>query len=184
MNLPNYLTLLRIILVPVFFTLLVSYGQGGAEKYRVWALTVFVIASLTDAMDGMVARFTNQRTELGTFLDPLADKLLLLSGYLGILFVSNLPHHPPLWITVTIIFRDFVIVVGMLVIFIITRKVKSVNPHWIGKVTTFFQMAGLAAILLKHDAAVWLWNITAVLTILSGGVYIRRGIQALAKGSM
>jgi cardiolipin synthase len=183
LNLPNYLTLLRIILVPVFFTLLVSYGQGE-EHYRVWALLVFVIAALTDALDGLAARFMNQRTELGTFLDPLADKLLLLSGYLGILFVSSLPHHPPLWITVTIVFRDIVIVAGMLIIFLITKKVKPVNPHWLGKVTTFFQMAGLVAILLKHDAAVWLWNITALLTLLSGGIYVRRGIQALAKGSI
>lgn len=183
MNLPNYLTLLRIILVPIFFTLLISYGQGE-ESYRVWALTVFVVAALTDALDGLLARFTNQRTELGTFLDPLADKLLLLSGYLGILFVSSLPLHPPLWITVTIVFRDVVIVAGMIVIFLVTRTVKSVDPHWMGKVTTFFQMAGLVAILLKHDASIWLWNITAVLTLLSGGIYVRRGIQALAKGSI
>lgn len=183
MNLPNYLTLLRIILVPVFFTLLISYGQGE-EQYRLWALTVFVIAALTDAFDGLAARLTNQRTELGTFLDPLADKLLLLSGYLGILFVSNLPHHPPLWITVIIVFRDMVILIGIIVVFLVTRKVKSVEPHWLGKVTTFFQMAGIAAILLKQDAVIWLWNIIAVLTLLSGGIYIRRGIQALAKGSI
>lgn len=183
MNLPNYLTLLRVILVPVFFTLLVSYGNGD-EKFRGWALGVFLAAVMTDALDGFVARLTNQRTELGTFLDPLADKLLLLSGYLGIMFVSNLPHHPPLWITVTIVFRDVVIVVGMLVIFLVTQKVKSVSPHWVGKVTTFFQMAGLVAILLKHEASVWLWNITAVLTLFSGGIYVRRGIQALAKGSI
>jgi len=183
LNLPNYLTLLRIILVPVFFTLLISYGQGK-EQYRLWALGVFILAVLTDALDGMAARFTNQRTELGTFLDPLADKLLLLSGYLGILFVSSLPYHPPLWITVTIVFRDVVIVVGLLIVFLVTRKVKAVDPHWLGKVTTFFQMAGLVAILLNQVAAIWLWNVTAVLTILSGGIYIRRGIQALVKGSL
>jgi len=183
LNLPNYLTLLRITLVPVFFTLLVSYGNGR-DAYRVWALAVFLLAAFTDALDGLVARLTHQRTELGTFLDPLADKLLLLSGYLGILFVSTLPYHPPLWITVTIVFRDGVIVTGMVIIFLVTRKIKSVSPHWLGKVTTVFQMAGLIAILLKHSASVWLWNITAVLTILSGIIYVRRGIQALAKGSI
>ena len=183
MNLPNYLTLLRIVLVPVFFTLLVTY-QTGTEFHRLAALAVFLLAVLSDALDGVLARRTQQRTELGAFLDPLADKLLLLSGYIGILFVARLPHHPPLWITVTIVFRDLVIVAGMAVIFLVTRKVRAVEPNLAGKATTVLQMAGLVAILCKHPASVALWNLTAVLTLLSGGLYVRRGIRALAGDSI
>ena len=178
MNLPNYLTLLRITLVPVFFTLLISY-QTGSETCRVFALVVFAVASISDALDGILARLTCQQTELGTFLDPLADKLLLLSGYVGILWVARLPYRPPLWITVTIVFRDLVILGGMLVIFFVTRKV-HIQPSLAGKLTTFFQMMCLAAILFKNSVAVWLWNTTAVLTILSGVIYVHRGLGQLA----
>ncbi len=180
MNLPNYLTLFRIALVPIFFTLLVSY-QTGPEKQRLLALAVFAAAALSDALDGLIARLMRQRTNLGMLLDPLADKLLLLSGYIGILWVVRLPFRPPLWVTVTIVFRDLVILVGMAVIFLVTRKI-SAPPNTAGKVTTFFQMAALLAILLKSPSAVWLWNVTAALTLLSGILYVRRGIGQLAGG--
>lgn len=183
MNLPNYLTLFRILLIPVFFTLLVTSGHGQDGRVF-WALIVFVIASLTDALDGLIARLAHQRTTLGTFLDPIADKLLLLSGYLGIIFVSNLPYQPPRWITAAIVLREFVIVVGIIVIYAVTRKVTAVEPHWTGKVTTFFQMTGLIAILLKYSLAIWLWYMTAVFTIFSGAVYVHRGIRALQKGTL
>lgn len=180
MNLPNYLTLFRVALVPVFFTSLLSY-QTGTEKQRLLALAVFGVAALSDALDGLIARLTHQRTELGGLLDPLADKLLLLSGYIGILWVARLPYRPPLWITVTIVFRDLVIIVGMIVVFLMTRKI-SAPPNAAGKLTTFFQMAGLVAILLKHASAVWLWNLTAVLSVVSGAWYVRRGIRQMAGG--
>jgi len=179
LNLPNYLTLLRIALVPVFFTLLISY-QTGSEFCRIGALAIFAAAAASDALDGLLARLTRQQTALGTFLDPLADKLLLLSGYVGILWVTRLPYRPPLWITVTIVFRDVVILTGMLTVFAVTRDF-TVRPSLAGKVTTFFQMIGLIAILLEHPAAVWLWDATAVLTIFSGVSYVRRGIQEMTE---
>lgn len=179
MNWPNYLTLLRIVLVPVFLSLLIAY-DSAQEGYRIAALCVFIAAILTDALDGFLARIRNERTELGTFLDPLADKLLLLSGYIGIMFVEKLPHHPPFWITVTIVFRDIIIVAGMIVLFMVTRTIKAVEPNLAGKATTVLQMAGLVAILIKHSASIWLWHATAVLTIFSGILYVRRGIRALA----
>jgi len=177
LSLPNYLTLFRIILVPVFFTLLLS-SNGGHEPERFWALAVFALAALTDALDGFFARLYNARTTLGTFLDPLADKLLLLTGYIGLLFVDSLPYRPPLWITVTIVFRDILIVCGLALIFIVRHTV-SVRPHVTGKITTFFQMICLIAILLKWPAAPVLAWTTAFFCLVSAIVYIHRDFAVL-----
>lgn len=177
MSLPNYITLLRIILVPFFFTELVSY-QPGSEHHRWWAFAIFLTACFTDALDGFLARVLKAKTPLGTFLDPLADKLLLLAGYLGLLFVKALPYHPPLWITVTIVFRDLLILSGLLILFLITGSA-TVQPNFLGKVTTALQMATLGAILVGWKGAALLWYPTAVFTILSCFVYIGRELQKL-----
>ena len=178
MNLPNYITLFRIFLVPFIFTQLVSYGPGQ-ERRRLVALTLLVTACLTDALDGFLARTLRQKTQLGRFLDPLADKLLILSGFLGLLFVpSSLPYHPPLWITVTIVFRDLVIVLGLSVIFLMKGQIE-IQPNLLGKSCTAFQMATLCSILLRWNIAVPLSYITAFLTIASCGVYISRELKKL-----
>ena len=177
MNVANYLTILRIFLVPFFFTELVSH-TNPEDRHRITALAIFFAASLTDSLDGFLARITGKRTDLGRFLDPLADKLLLLSGFLGLLFVETLPYRPPLWITVTIVFRDLVIVTGLLVLYFITGKV-DVRPNFLGKSTTAFQMATLVAILLALKISILLWNITAVLTIASCLVYVARDLSKL-----
>ena len=178
MNLPNYITLFRLFITPFFFTVLVSY-EPGKESNRLAALALFALASLTDALDGFIARVTKSRTELGRFLDPLADKLLLVTGYIGLLFVPALAYRPPLWITVTIIFRDFFIIAGLAVIFLMTGRVR-VDPNLLGKFTTAFQMITLIAILLNWNFSVLLWNATAVLTILSCVVYFARELRRLS----
>ena len=177
MSLPNYITFLRILLVPFFFTELMSY-ESGQEHHRWLALVLFAIATLTDALDGFLARMTHSRTELGTFLDPLADKLLLVSGYLALLAVEALPYRPPLWITVTIVFRDIMIIGGLILIYLLSGKV-HVQPNFLGKCTTAAQMLTLIAILLKWPYSFLLWNVTAVLTIASFFVYFRRELTKL-----
>ncbi len=177
MNLPNLITVFRILLVPFFFTELLSY-RTGLEHHRWTALALFIIASLTDALDGFIARVTEGQTELGRLLDPLADKLLLLSAYIGILWVDTLPYRPPLWITVSVVFRDFLIVAGMIVIYFINRTL-SIRPNLLGKLTTVAQMSALVLILLKSEFAPLGWNVMAALTIISCLAYIRRGIQLL-----
>ena len=180
MSLPNYITLFRILLIPIFFTTLVSY-DAGETSVRWLAFGIFVLASLTDAVDGFLARVMGNQTLLGRFLDPLADTLLLLSGFLGLLFVEALPYRPPLWITVTIVFRDIVIIVGFVVIYLMTKQVR-IQPNFLGKCTTAFQMATLVAILLTLKVSIILWNVTAFLTILSCFVYCARDLKYL-KGS-
>ena len=177
MNLPNFVTLIRILLVPVFLISLLSY-QRGLETYRYFACGCFFLASVTDMLDGMLARFTRCQTDLGRFLDPLADKLLLLSGYIGILFVPDLPYRPPIWITVVIVFRDLIVVMGLFMIFVASGRLQ-VEPNLLGKFSTAFQMVTLVMILLCLPLSVLMWNLTAILTIASGFVYIFRDFAKL-----
>lgn len=174
MSLPNSITLFRIVLVPFFFTELISY-QSGEELHRWYALAIFIVAAITDALDGTIARLTNHQTELGRFLDPLADKLLLLSGFLGLLLVPDLLLRPPLWVTVTIVFRDLMLVFGLISIFIVTGRIR-VQPNWLGKTTTVAQMITLSVILLQWHYAFLFWNLTAVLTIASLISYLFRDL--------
>lgn len=159
-------------MIPFFFTSLLSY-EAGKEYHRWTAFGIFLAASLTDALDGFLARIMKGRTDLGRFLDPFADKLLLLTGYLGILYVDALPYKPPLWVTVTIVFRDIVIIAGLMGIYIITGTV-TIQPNLLGKCTTAMQMATLVAILLKWKISLIFCYITAGLTILSCLNYILR----------
>lgn len=178
MSLPNLLSLLRIFLVPFFFTELVSY-QTGQEKQRWLVLAIFAFAAFTDALDGFLARILKSQTELGRFLDPLADKLLLLSGYLGLLMVHDLPYTPPLWVTVAIVFRDVLIVSGLVIIYFMTGKIR-IQPNFLGKLTTASQMITLMVVLLRWHLSYLLWNFTAVLTILSCLVYLQRELKKLS----
>lgn len=177
MSLPNLITLGRIFLVPFFFTELLSFHRGE-PNHRWTALGIFAFASLTDALDGFLARTTSGSTDLGKFLDPLADKLLLLSGFLGLLMVHDLPYTPPLWVTVTIVFRDLVVIIGMVIIFLITGTVR-IEPNFLGKLTTAAQMITLIAILLNWQYSFILWNLTALLTIASCFVYLARDMKKL-----
>jgi cardiolipin synthase len=178
LNLPNYLTFFRILLCPFFFTVLVSF-EAGEDHLRLWALGIFLVAAATDALDGLLARIMRKRTRLGEFLDPLADKMLLLSGYLGLLYVEALRIRPPLWVTVTIFFRDAVIMGGTLIVFLLSGDL-HIQTNLLGKLTTAFQMITLVAVLLEWQAALWLCYVTAGLTVASGVVYVAREVRRLS----
>lgn len=176
---PNLITLLRILIVPFFFSTLLYY-QPEKDILRLWAFSLFLAASLTDAVDGLIARLNKQTSQLGRFLDPLADKLLLLSGYLGILFARSFPMVPPLWVIVTVVFRDVVILGGLVTLYLSNAKIQ-VNPDFLGKTTTAFQMATILSILLLLPISPWLWNLTALLTIASGLNYVAREMRRMKK---
>ena len=175
MSIPNYLTLFRILLTPIFFITLISYTPEK-ESLRLVALAIFVIAALTDALDGLLARFLKQRTALGQMLDPLADKILLVSAYIGLLFVATLPYRPPLWVTITIIFRDLILLFGFLTLNFAAMKIEVLPNIW-GKLTTASQMLLLCFILLEWPVAVPLAYLTVTFTIVSGIIYIMRGLK-------
>lgn len=128
-NLANQLTLLRLALVPAF-ALLTLYGELG------WALIVFAVAGITDALDGLVARLTNQRTAVGAWLDPMADKLLLLTTFVVLSLPGiGLTNRLPLWLTVLVISRDVVIVLTVAVITLALGP-RTFRPSWLGKTAT------------------------------------------------
>ena len=128
MNIPNLLTLLRIILVPVIVILLI---QGSFLK----ALIVFVVAALSDVLDGFLARVLHQQTILGAYLDPIADKALLASSFVTL----SVLHIIPAWLAVIVISRDFIILLGILVLSIMSISVK-IRPTSVSKITTALQL--------------------------------------------
>jgi cardiolipin synthase len=174
MGLPNWLTILRILLIPVFVTLLV-YRRAGL------ALLVFCLASLTDLLDGYIARSQGRQTRLGAFLDPMADKLLLTSGFVTLTWLKVIPF----WITAVVVSRDVVLSIGVLVIHVAGGTVHPA-PTWIGKMSTVFQMltvlAAMASVyfqLVPVFVTKLLAWVTAGFTITSGLQYLIRGLKQL-----
>ena len=129
LTLANQLTLLRIMLIPAF-VLLVLYGHLGA------ALVTFLVAGVTDALDGLIARLAGQGTSLGAWLDPMADKLLLVSTFI-VLTLPTVPltNHLPLWLTVIVISRD-VAIIGVVAIVNLAVGPRTFKPSLLGKATT------------------------------------------------
>src|ERR1041384_7732295 len=131
MTTANKITILRILLIPFFVVEVLYYDRTGNELHRIAALVTFAVAAICDGVDGYIARHYNQRSDLGTILDPPADKLLLVSGVVLLSF----DHGPRLgqflpWFAGTIIGRDLLILVGMVVIHLVVGKVK-VRPRMI-----------------------------------------------------
>src|SRR5580658_159892 len=138
LNLPNFLTLCRLGLIPIFLSLL-------ARHHYTYALYVFVAAAVTDGLDGTVARWFDSRTELGAFLDPFADKLMLLSAFVLLTINGDLPGY----LLSVVLIRDIVIVVGYLMISFFTGERVPVRPSYLGKLSTFMQLACVIAVLAR-----------------------------------
>jgi len=175
MNIPNLITLLRIILVPAIVILLI---QGSFYK----ALIVFILAGVSDALDGFLARVMKQQTVLGAYLDPIADKALL-----GSVFVTlSILHVIPSWLAVIVISRDFIILLGISVLSIMSITVE-IRPAFVSKVTTGLQLTTILLALsvrcLPYDFnGMWLLTLywgTALFTILSGLNYMSRGMKLI-----
>lgn len=186
MTTANKVTIFRILLIPLFVVEGLYYIKTGEEIHRLVGLLTFATAAILDGVDGYIARHYQQWSELGTILDPLADKLLLVSGVILLSF----DHSPrlgqlPIWLTGTIIGRDLVILIGMIVIQFTVGKVTA-RPHWVGKLATVFQMISVLWILLKWDAAfnpqwIFAWTIAAaILTGISGLFYVWDGVRQLS----
>ncbi|HCL91163.1 MAG TPA: CDP-alcohol phosphatidyltransferase family protein [Verrucomicrobia subdivision 3 bacterium] len=182
MTTANKITILRILLIPVFVVAVLYYGQGGKSVHWWLAVLCFATASICDGVDGYIARRFNQRSELGAMLDPLADKLLLASAVI----VLSFDHRPyleavPLWLTGTIIGRDMLLLIGLLVIRLMVGKF-TIRPRVVGKVATVLQMAVVLWILLRWPQR-WLlfWTISAaVCTGASGLLYVWDGSRQLS----
>lgn len=171
MNIPNSLTLLRILLVPCYIGLLV-YGRFDQ------ALLVLIVAGITDALDGAIARITNQHTKLGAVLDPLADKLLLTSGFITLSII----HLIPSWVTILVVSRDVILMLGTAVAHVTDSRV-DITPTFLGKGTTLLQLSYVVLVIFLSSHQVDLAILFPLLlgmvsfTLLSGLHYLYRGYQ-------
>ena len=172
---PNLLTLLRLAFVP-FAVIAVLGGHYG------WALAIFVIAGISDGLDGLLARLLEQQTTLGQYLDPIADKLLLSTMFL-VLFAT---HKIPLTVTVLVFSRDILIVIICSLLYA-SGAMKTFRPSWLGKANTVAQILTVLVVLLHEiNGNFWIakarqlgFNVTVALTVLSGVHYVVRVAFAL-----
>ncbi|MFH0771288.1 MAG: CDP-alcohol phosphatidyltransferase family protein [Candidatus Omnitrophota bacterium] len=179
MNLANKISVLRILLTPCFMGAVLYYSPEH-DYLRFVALIIFGIAGLSDALDGLFARLLKQKTLLGTILDPVADKLLLITAFISLSAANNIPVslRLPLWVPIVVVSRDIIIVIGAVIIFIITGDIK-ISPSPIGKITTFFQMVTIIGVLLLYPHSNYLWSLAVIFTVLSGIHYVIRGARLL-----
>lgn len=175
MSIPNLITLGRVIMIPIIFWLLVSGQTRGA-------FLLFVLAGVTDAVDGWLAKRWNMKTELGAYLDPMADKLLIVSIYVALGVAAELPS----WLVIAVVSRDILIVLGVILAWIIDQPV-TIKPHIVSKANTASQLL-LAALVLADEgfdleldmlrmALIW---VTALLTASSLAVYVRAWVAHIA----
>ena len=179
MNLANKISIFRILLVPAIVASLVYY-HPERDALRFLTLGLFLVGIISDAADGFLARRQNQQTELGTLLDPIADKCLILSALISCSAIRGLPDwmRIPAWFNLIVISRDVLLVAGSVVLFVVKGR-WNVRPSWLGKWTTFAQMLVIPSVLLGLPVKVPLLTIAAALTVCSLVDYVRTGIRVL-----
>jgi cardiolipin synthase len=173
LNLPNFLTLIRILTIPFFLMALVYH------RY-LEALVIFIIGGVTDFLDGLTARLMNQQTALGTYLDPVADKLLVISSYVMLGLIGGIP----IWLTVVVVSRDALILLGYVILYLLLEEHPQVKPSVIGKCSTGLQLLTLGvAVALLHSPRIVdplvrdvVIGATAFATVVSGLQYLYRGL--------
>ena len=158
------------------------YYSPGKEYFIYLALSIFSLAVLSDAADGFIARRKKQCSELGAYLDPIADKLLLLVSFISLSVMGNIPDRisMPAWVTLLVITRDGIILIGSGLIYLIKGKL-DIQPSVLGKSTTFAQMFLIFSVLLSIPMPFrsLILYFAVFLTIISGADYIRRGSRIL-----
>lgn len=179
MTLANRITLIRFLLVPFFVGCLIYYDPRK-DGLRLAAIFIFVVAMATDGLDGYIARSRSQKSSLGVMLDPLADKLLLMSAYIVLAITKALPEpfRIPAWVSIVVISRDLFILGGSATIYLITQRL-DVKPSALGKITTFFQMTTVWVVLCGIPLQLLFFSVTAGFTVLSGLGYFRYGVRLL-----
>jgi len=167
------MTLARVLLIPLFVIFIINKLFG-------WAIVTFAVAGITDGIDGLIARITHQRTELGAYLDPIADKLLLIAAFITLAIIEILPS----WLAVIVITRDVIILLGFLVM-TLTSYHPKIQPSLVSKVTTVFQISTILLVLmagyypiLNQLSTIAIYG-TTLFTILSGSHYIYVGTRIL-----
>jgi cardiolipin synthase len=181
MTIATQITFVRIALIPVFVGFAIYYSRsvasGAAEEWlRYAAIAAFALASLSDAVDGWVARRFRQESKLGRLLDPVADKLLLVAAVLT-LTLSSWPAPLPLWFVIVLVSREVLLTFGTYIVDHVAGKV-TIQPHWTGKVATCLQILTVSASMLRIPEAVpWFAAAATVFTAVSAVLYFASGIR-------
>ncbi len=173
LNLPNILTLVRMLITPIFIICLIkgAYQMG---------LLIFTLAGVTDGLDGLLARLLDQKTTLGAYLDPIADKLLLVSAFVTLAVQQMIPA----WLTVVVISRDVLIIIGIAILEV-SKVDYQIQPSMVSKCTTVAQLATIFLLLLSiqttalEHALLPVYWLTTALSIASGLHYVYLGIQIM-----
>jgi cardiolipin synthase len=178
MTIPNLITSIRIILVPVFIIYIIN------DEFLP-ALVVFIVAGLSDGADGLIARLFDQKSKLGAFLDPLADKFLLVTAFIVLAVRAFIPP----WLTVLVISRDILILVGVLILFLYKTDI-TIRPSVLSKMTTCLQLVSVFLVLLKNcfsfslQFSYHIFWITGLFTIGSGLHYMHHWFRIMGEESV
>jgi len=178
----NKLTGIRVLLVPVFVWTVLCYSPDK-DYLRFVALGIFLFAVLLDFLDGYVARKFHQETKVGTILDPLADKFLLISTYFC-LYKAGIHFEIvrfPLWLVIAVIGRDVILLFGAVIIRLVNNDI-TVNPTIWGKATVFFEIIAVFGILLQWQKSSAVWLVVLAMVVISGCDYMFKGIKELKIG--
>jgi len=175
-NFANKISTFRILTVPFFVACLVYYSPER-QYLRLIALGIFILAVVSDAIDGYIARKSKQLSKAGLILDPLGDKLILMSAFICLSF-EKFPSRFPFWITFIVISRDILILFGATVVYMVKQHIDISPTKW-GKFTTTFQMLAVTAVLLQYTYAYLFWLLAVTFTVISGIDYIMRGFKTL-----
>jgi len=191
MTTANKITVVRILMIPAFVTMAIYYGQSiqrhdPLEWQRFTAIAIFLIAAVSDGLDGYIARRYKQRSALGAILDPIADKGLLLSGIIT-LSISNWSEVDPdygrfpAWFPVLVITRDAVILVGAVILHYFIGNKMRIKPSWSGKVATVCQMCAIAWVMLQLHflPLIFVVFVAGIFTLISGVIYVMEGVRQL-----
>jgi len=173
MNTANLLTVFRVLLVPVFAVFLYK----GTSESRLIALGIFLVAAITDAIDGLIAQRKNQISKFGKKADPIADKILLMTAFI----MLTLDKSVPAFLTIIVIARDIIIISGFLILYVVLGGLEP-KPSRISKCTTFLQIFAIIYALLLNirvSSGIFIVWITVIFTVISGINYIIYGAKLL-----
>ena len=175
----NKITICRILLVPFFIATVLSYNPAD-DFLRFVALAIFMFAVVSDVIDGYIARTRHQKTKAGKILDPLADKILLISAFICLYKIGILLEGVrfPVWLVVAVISRDLILLLGVTIIYLL-RGEAALQPTFWGKATTFFQVLSIIGILLQWPLFSLAWYPMLVFTVISTIDYTRKGIKVI-----
>jgi len=174
MSLADKITSIRIILIPVFVSLLIY--THSRPYLRSAAVVVFLLAVFSDFFDGMAARIRKEKTELGQIIDPLADKLLLITAFISLYLLPSFNIY--LWVVLVVVSRDVIILLGVVILHFLKMEVTIAPSIW-GKLTTFFQMFTVLWILTGAPHYFFICLAAVIFTLISGFDYFLRGAKEI-----